>query len=110
MARTLGVNQALLESEGLDSVLERLTLEIQRSLDHFDRQFGGIPVDRLLLAPMDKTDGLREGLAGNLALPVEVLNLADVLDVADFPDLERCCLPSASMPSARHLRMEDTKP
>jgi MSHA biogenesis protein MshI len=53
MARTLGVNQTVLDIEGLESVLERLTLEIQRSLDHFDRQFGGIPVDRLLLAPME---------------------------------------------------------
>jgi MSHA biogenesis protein MshI len=106
MARTLGV---MPESEGLDSVLERLTLEIQRSLDHFDRQFGGIPVDRLLLAPMDKTDSLREGLAGNLALPVEVLNLADVLDVADFPGLGG--LPPVCFHAiGAALRMEETKP
>ncbi len=109
MARTLGVNPALLESEGLDSVLERLTLEIQRSLDHFDRQFGGIPVDRLLLAPMDKADSLRVGLAGNLALPVEVLNLADVLDIAAFP--EATSLPSPCFHAiGAALRMEETTP
>jgi MSHA biogenesis protein MshI len=109
MARTLGVNQTLLESEGLDNVLERLTLEIQRSLDHFDRQFGGIPVDRLLLAPMDKVDSLREGLAGNLALPVKVLNLADVLDTAAFPELNGLP-PACFLAIGAALRMEDTTP
>ena len=109
MARTLGVSQTLLEIEGMDSVLERLTLEIQRSLDHFDRQFGGIPVDHLLLAPMERVEGLRNGLAGNLALPVKVLDLADVLDIAAFPDA------NALPPHCIHaigaaLRMEETKP
>lgn len=109
MARTLGVNQSLLETEGLDNVLERMTLEIQRSLDHFDRQFGGIPVDRLLLVPTDKAEGLREGLAGNLALPVEVLNLADVLDIAAFPDAG--ALPSSCFHAiGAALRMENTTP
>jgi MSHA biogenesis protein MshI len=109
MARTLGVNPALLESESIDNVLERLTLEIQRSLDHFDRQFGGIPVDRLLLAPMEKVDSLRDGLAGNLALPVEVLKLADVLDLAAFPDLN-ALPPACFLAIGAALRMEETKP
>jgi MSHA biogenesis protein MshI len=109
MTRTLGVNQALLESEGMDNVLERLTLEIQRSLDHFDRQFGGIPVDRLLLAPMDKADSLRDGLAGNLALPVAVMNLADVLDIAGFPDMN-VLPPDCFHAIGAALRMEETKP
>jgi len=109
MVRTLGVNQALLETEGLDSALERLTLEIQRTLDHFDRQFGGIPVDRLLLAPMEHVEQLRDGLATNLAIKVEVLNLADALDVSDFPDVN--ALPPACFHAiGAALRMEDTKP
>jgi MSHA biogenesis protein MshI len=108
-ARTLGVSLTQMEMEGLDSVLERLTREVQRTLDHFDRQFGGIPVDRLLLAPMVNIERLSDGLAGNLALPVEMLNLANALDVSDFPDL------STLPPSCFHaigaaLRMEDTKP
>ena len=109
MARTLGVNQTVLDIEGLESVLERLTLEIQRSLDHFDRQFGGIPVDRLLLAPMENVEGLCNGLAGNLALPVKPLDLAEVLDIAALPEA------NALPPHCFHaigaaLRMEETKP
>jgi MSHA biogenesis protein MshI len=109
MVRTLGVNQALFETEGLDSVLERLTLEIQRTLDQFDRQFGGIPVDRLLLTPMAHVEPLRDGLAGNLAIKVEVLNLADALNVSDFPDVNALPLPCFHAIGAA-LRMEDTKP
>lgn len=109
MARTLGVNQSLLESGDLDSALERLTLEIQRTLDHFDRQFGGIPVDRLLLVPMEHAERLRDGLAGNLALPVEAMNLSNVLDTAAFPDVNALPPPCFHAIGAA-LRMEVTKP
>jgi MSHA biogenesis protein MshI len=109
MVRTLGVNQALLESGDTENALERLTLEIQRTLDHFDRQFGGIPVGRLLLVPMEHVERLRDGLKANLALPVEVLNLADALDVSAFPDVAALPPPCFHAIGAA-LRMEDTKP
>ena len=108
MVRTLGVSQALLDSAGVDDVLERLTLEIQRTLDHFDRQFGGIPVDRLLLLPMEHAARLRDGLAGNLALPVEVLKLADALDLSAFADAD--AIPPVCMHAiGAALRIEETK-
>ena len=109
MTRALGVNQTMLESEGIDNALERLTLEIQRSLDHFDRQFGGVPVDRLLLVPTEHVERLRDGLAGNLVLPVEVLNLAGALDISAFPEVN--ALPSPCFHAiGAALRMEDTQP
>ncbi len=108
-ARTLGVGLTQMENEGPDGVLERLTLEVQRTLDHFDRQFGGIPVDRLLLAPMPAIDRLRDGLAGNLALPVEVMDLAKVLDVSALPDMN--ALPPVCFHAiGAALRMENTTP
>jgi len=109
MARSLGVNPALLDNEDIGGVLERLTLETQRSLDHFDRQFGGIPVDRLLLVPMASVERLRTGLAGNLALPVEVMDLSKVLDVSALPDVG--ALPSPCIHAiGAALRIENTKP
>jgi len=109
MARTLGVNQARLENdEGMEDALEHLALEIQRTLDHFDRQFGGIPVDRLLLVPMERVERLRDGLATNLALPVEVLNLSSVLDTSAFPELDALPMPCFHAIGAA-LRMEDTQ-
>ncbi|MFZ5575986.1 MAG: agglutinin biogenesis protein MshI [Pseudomonadota bacterium] len=109
MARSLGVNPALLESDSLGGVLDRLTLEIQRSLDHFDRQFGGVPVDRLTLLPCERAGPLRDGLAGNLALPVDTLDLASVLDVSAIPDI--AALPADCYHAiGAALRIEDTQP
>ena len=108
MTRTLGVNPALLESDA-EAALERLTLEIQRSLDHFDRQFGGIPVDRLLLLPGEAIGRLRDGLAGNLALPVEVLSFASALDTSAFPEVDTLPPPCFHAIGAA-LRMEDSQP
>ncbi len=63
--------------EGRDALFERLVLELQRTLDNFDRQFGGLPVSRLLLAPFAGADALRAHLAGNLDASVDVLDLRE---------------------------------
>jgi len=65
---------------------EKITLELQRSLDHFDRQFHFINVARLLLAPSAIT-GLEEYLSSNLYTPVARFGLAEVFDLSGVPDL-----------------------
>jgi len=65
---------------------EKITLELQRSLDHFDRQFHFINVARLLLAP-SAISGLEEYLSSNLYTPVARFDLADVFDLSGVPDL-----------------------
>ncbi|MGH8632286.1 MAG: agglutinin biogenesis protein MshI, partial [Burkholderiales bacterium] len=62
-------------------------LEVQRSLDHFDRQFSFVPVSRLLIAPLPDEVGLDTYLMQNLYVPVEVANLESVLDLDAVPDL-----------------------
>ena len=74
-------------AEERDQLFERIALELQRSLDHFDRQFSNIPLARLLLAPLPDELGLSAYLAGNLSAPVESVNLGDVLDFNDVPEL-----------------------
>ena len=69
--------------------LDRITLEMQRSLDHFDRQYHYINLAKLILAPLPGVEGLRDYLAGNLYVPVESLDLADVFDFSAVPDLVR---------------------
>ena len=67
--------------------LERATLELQRTLDNFERQFGAIAVSKLLVAPSPEDLGLAERLAANLALPVEAVDLARLLSFAgEAPD------------------------
>lgn len=67
---------------------ERITLELQRSLDHFDRQYNYIAVSKLLLAPLGRDDlGLREYLTDNLYIPLELLDLESILDFSASPEL-----------------------
>jgi MSHA biogenesis protein MshI len=66
---------------------DKITLELQRSLDHFDRQYHYINVSRLVLAP-NSAPGLHEYLAQNLYMPVEKLDLASVFDISATPELQ----------------------
>ncbi|MBY0239642.1 MAG: agglutinin biogenesis protein MshI [Burkholderiaceae bacterium] len=65
---------------------DRITLELQRSLDHFERQFNYVAVARLILAPTGSTS-LHTYLASNLYIPVDVLDLSTVLDLDKVPEL-----------------------
>ena len=70
-----------------ETVFERITLEMQRSLDHFDRQHHTIPLAKVVLGPMEDASGLQSYLSKNLYVPVEQMDLAAVLDLSQVPDL-----------------------
>jgi MSHA biogenesis protein MshI len=74
-------------AQARDPLFERIALELQRSLDHFDRQFSNVPLAKLLLAPLPEELGLAAYLAGNLSAPVGSVNLGDVLDFHQVPEL-----------------------
>ena len=89
LARRLEVTSGQLEdaSEGLrQQAIDRIELEVQRSLDYFDRQFNHIPVSRLLVAA-PKESSLVKVLESNLDVVVERLELAQVMDISAMPDL-----------------------
>lgn len=65
---------------------DRITLELQRSLDHFERQFSFISVSKLVLAP-STVEGLEAYLSSNLYMPVESLDLASLFDLERAPEL-----------------------
>lgn len=72
---------------------DRITLELQRSLDHFDRQYNFITLSKLVLGPLDEGgESLRQYLASNLYVPVESLNLDTIFDTAKTPDLYKLSL------------------
>lgn len=75
------------DSEKQHQCHDKITLELQRSLDHFDRQFHFVTVAKLMLAPTG-APGLHEYLAANLYMPVEALDLADVLDLSLVPHVQ----------------------
>lgn len=91
LSRRIDISESQLQQADeaqMATLLDRITLELQRSLDHFDRQFHFITVSKLLIAPLGNDDhGLKDYLASNLYLPVESFALESVLDLARVPEL-----------------------
>jgi MSHA biogenesis protein MshI len=82
LARRLEVGvEALAADAGGDDggPLELVALEIQRTLDHFERQFRHVAVGKLLIAPTGRPTGLHEILQARFEMPVQEIDLADVL-------------------------------
>ncbi len=73
------------DSEQRQHYFDRITLELQRSMDSFERQFSFITISKLVLAPLPPAVNLEEYLASNLYLPVSTLNLDDVFDFSTAP-------------------------
>ena len=77
------------EGERRGQLLERISLEAQRSLDNFDRLYGHITVPRLLVSPLPGVPGFLEQLRKDVSLPVEELDLGEVLAFPSFPELSQ---------------------
>lgn len=86
LARRVDVTLEQLQQGDRQHALERVALELQRSLDHFDRQYSFINVSRLMLAP-SRISGLADFLSPNLYVPVQGFELGDVLDLEAAPEL-----------------------
>lgn len=90
LSRRIDVTLAQLQERDSDrqqAQFDKITLELQRSLDHFDRQFSYVNVLKLMLAPTG-AEGLHEHLASNLYMPVEAMTLDDVFDLSKAPALQ----------------------
>lgn len=77
--------------------LDRVELEVQRSLDYFDRQFQHIPVSRMLLSAPASL-GLDKLLTDSLGLSVEMLDIEQVMDIAAVPELSDTEFASYALP------------
>lgn len=80
--RNIDINLgALADPEQREAVFERVGLELQRSLDGFDRQFSQVPLSRLLIAGHPAAESFSHFLKDSLYLPVDVADLSTVLDL-----------------------------
>ncbi|MGB9110085.1 MAG: agglutinin biogenesis protein MshI [Telluria sp.] len=75
------------DHERRHQAFDKVTLELQRSLDHFERQFSFIGVAKLVLAPSGAA-GLEEYLSSNLYTRVETLDLGSLFDLSRVPALQ----------------------
>jgi MSHA biogenesis protein MshI len=92
LARRIDIGVDDLQSEGREASREdslaRIALELQRSFDHFDRQFPFVRIAKLLLGPEPRDTGLGAHLAQNLDLPVEATHLHDVIAFGEEAKLD----------------------
>ena len=92
LSRRIEITLAQLsDSSGEQQVhfFERVALELQRSFDHFDRQFHYVALSRLILAPLPQKVSLKDYLSTNLYVPVASLNLETLLDFSNTPELKQ---------------------
>jgi len=91
LARHVDVSWRDLAEAGAEmqqNYFDRITLELQRSIDHLERQFQFISISQIWLAPLPNAEALRQYLASNLYLSVEMLDLSDFFDFSRVPALE----------------------
>ncbi len=89
---------------------DRVELEVQRSLDYFDRQFNHLTVSRVLVSAPDGT-GLTEFLAAMVSAKVEKLDLSQVMDIGAVPALADSEFAAYALPAlGAALRREGRAP
>lgn len=103
MARTLDMgsdylHQGAAAGDEQNPAFDRLVLEVQRSLDYYDRYFMQPPVAGIVLAPQEQPlPGLTDYLRQALGVPARFLDLAEVIDLGAVPLSARQqaqCLPA----------------
>jgi MSHA biogenesis protein MshI len=89
LSRRIDVTAAQLLEADIDrrnASFDKITLELQRSLDNVERQFSFVSVAKLVLAPTGAA-GLDEYLSSNLYTRVETLDLNTLFDLSGLPEL-----------------------
>ncbi len=68
-------------------IYDRIVLELQRSLDNFDRQYHRMAVSGVVVTPVAGADDLHEYLSANLGVPVALMDLSQIMDFPRTPEL-----------------------
>ena len=66
-------------TEARGELFGRAVLELQRTFDHFDRQFHHVPIAKLLIGPEPEETGLFAHLKGNMDIAIERVDLLERL-------------------------------
>lgn len=73
--------------EAPGGVFERVLLDVQRSLDNFDRNYSFITLARVVVVPVPGAAAFVEYLKNNLYQPVELLDLGKAVELKLVPSL-----------------------
>ena len=75
------------DAEQRARVKERLVLELQRSLDNFDRQYSHIPISKVVVASYPLVEELVAELGESTYVPIREMDLATVMSFPGIPEL-----------------------
>ncbi len=87
------------DSEQKSTLYERLSLEIQRSLDNFERQFPYINVNRLVLAPFEGREDFYDYLKTSLFVQVDRFDLSDIFSLDANVEIGDLAMQSSLLPA-----------
>ena len=90
VVRHIDIASAQLASPDADrraDLYERIGLDVQRSLDNFDRTFSHVSLSKVMVAEVPGAEGFINYMKSNLALSVEAMDLASRLDLSEVPAL-----------------------
>ena len=82
---TLQLNSS--DAEQCARMRERLVLDVQRSLDNFDRQYSHIPISKVVLVSYPQVENLSVELGESIYVPVREMDLSEVMDFSAVPEL-----------------------
>jgi MSHA biogenesis protein MshI len=89
LARRLDITSGQLQDaneQARQQYVERVELEVQRSMDYFDRQFHYVTLGRMLICASGST-GLVKLFADTIGFPVEALDLSQRVTINSVPAL-----------------------
>lgn len=86
----IGATQlASADEERRGQLVDRIALELQRSFDHFDRQYSFVSLKRLVVAEVAGAPWLQPQLSRQSYLPVDTMDLSAAMDLEAVPELRQ---------------------
>jgi MSHA biogenesis protein MshI len=76
------------EGDARYDLFNRILLELQRTLDNFERQFSFVVIGKLMLGPEPEDTGLLDYLVANLGIKVEPVELQAVIEMPKGHELD----------------------
>ena len=90
LSRSMEVSLAQLTHADVDvrqQAFERTSLELQRTLDSFERVFSQVSLSRVLVSPAQSVEAFLGYLRDLIYVPVVALDLGAAFDLADVPEV-----------------------
>jgi len=71
-----------------DVLFEKVAMEVQRSMDYFERQYSWFPLSKLFVAPMPAAQAMQAKLREYVSIGVDIADLSQLFDLTAVPQLQ----------------------